>query len=614
MNIKDIKLVIWDLDDTFWKGTHSEGSVQLIQENITLVNNMLDAGVICSICSKNDEEAIKRYLKEQGLQSLFVFMSINWSPKGERVLQITKEMNLRQPNVLFIDDNISNRAEVKKMCPEMMVEDVDCLRELYQFFAEVQKKDVSRKRWAQYQLLEQKQAFKASYGTNEDFLKASNIRVKICDTCDEVLERIYELISRTNQLNFTKNRCSREELAETIQDSNVKTGYVQVTDNFGDYGIVGFFALQNNALLHFCFSCRTLNMGIEQYVYHYLGRPDIRIIGDVASDLSGDVPGWINQERDTNSVQKHNLGKNKILIKGPCDMSQMFAFIKETKNLLTEFVYVNDRGVSIEGGQHTVHIVQSRTVPQSMLQQVIDSVPFGDKAMYQTSIFDENIDVIIYSLFTDPNLGVYENKHSHVKVAFGEYTNDLTDQKKWPQYINQEIFTANCQFSEELLVDFRDNYAFLGRITPDEIVENLEFVISNIKPDTKLLLCLGSEMPYLGNMQDSYEDRHLYNRVLNNKVRNWAAERTNVFLIDVNHFISDQSDFTNNINHFQRNIYFELSKEIVRLVNLEDNQIRNKTDFEMLISRMSAPVKKIKKIPQKIRIFIHKNLVAPRQK
>ena len=32
-----IKLVIWDLDDTFWTGTLSEGDVELVEDNVVVV-------------------------------------------------------------------------------------------------------------------------------------------------------------------------------------------------------------------------------------------------------------------------------------------------------------------------------------------------------------------------------------------------------------------------------------------------------------------------------------------------------------------------------------------------------------------------------------------------
>ena len=54
-----IKLVIWDLDDTFWKGTLSEGPIVSIAENIQLVRDLTDRGIVNSICSKNDYKLYK---------------------------------------------------------------------------------------------------------------------------------------------------------------------------------------------------------------------------------------------------------------------------------------------------------------------------------------------------------------------------------------------------------------------------------------------------------------------------------------------------------------------------------------------------------------------------
>lgn len=40
-----IKLVIWDLDETFWKGTFSEGPVDVPQGNVSLLKNLTDRGL-----------------------------------------------------------------------------------------------------------------------------------------------------------------------------------------------------------------------------------------------------------------------------------------------------------------------------------------------------------------------------------------------------------------------------------------------------------------------------------------------------------------------------------------------------------------------------------------
>ena len=53
-DITKTKLIIWDLDDTFWDGTLSEGGVSFNNENLKLVEELTTKGIMNSICSKND--------------------------------------------------------------------------------------------------------------------------------------------------------------------------------------------------------------------------------------------------------------------------------------------------------------------------------------------------------------------------------------------------------------------------------------------------------------------------------------------------------------------------------------------------------------------------------
>ena len=53
-----IKLVIWDLDETFWQGTFSEGNVEIPDQNRRLIALLTDIGIVNSICSKNDEKQV----------------------------------------------------------------------------------------------------------------------------------------------------------------------------------------------------------------------------------------------------------------------------------------------------------------------------------------------------------------------------------------------------------------------------------------------------------------------------------------------------------------------------------------------------------------------------
>ena len=88
----NIKLVIWDLDDTFWKGTLSEGPIEAIDSNILLVKNLTERGIVNTICSKNDYELTVKKLQELGIDEYFVFKSIDWTPKGQRISLLIKDV------------------------------------------------------------------------------------------------------------------------------------------------------------------------------------------------------------------------------------------------------------------------------------------------------------------------------------------------------------------------------------------------------------------------------------------------------------------------------------------------------------------------------------------
>ena len=75
-----IKLVIWDLDETFWKGILSEGEVEPIEANIGLVRRLTDIGIVNSICSKNDIDKAEAALKRSEERRVGKECRSRWSP------------------------------------------------------------------------------------------------------------------------------------------------------------------------------------------------------------------------------------------------------------------------------------------------------------------------------------------------------------------------------------------------------------------------------------------------------------------------------------------------------------------------------------------------------
>lgn len=566
-----IKLVIWDLDETFWKGTFSEGNVEIPKENRRLIETLTDIGIVNSICSKNDESQVIDYLNAEGLAEYFVFPSINWFSKGSRIKQLISDMQLRPENVLFLDDNLSNLGEASFSCPEIMTDTPKVLPKLIQDAEQAEKKDLTHKRLRQYRILEEKHRARIKFSSNEEFLYKSNIVVNISKNCDENIGRIHDLLLRANQLNFTKVRSTEKELTELFADSEVDCGYVSVKDDFGDYGIIGFYAVKAGRLIHFTFSCRTLGMGIEQYVYNKLGRPELTIVGEVISDLScKEIPGWINQNKATETSSKmkiDHLTKHSVLVKGPCDLFQIYPYIADTELFDTEFTYVTDNGGVIESTGHTTHVVEALRLSEEQKHLIVQEVPFASLGMYNDNIYKLPYKVIFLSILADCNLGVYRRKGTGERLAFLEYIHPITDPSNWQSLISGQYPTSNFHFTEDVLKKFAAQYEFVGRNTPQQIIENLTYIHSNLPESCVLVIMLGGELYYEKNTFEAYMDRHIVHKQVNDAIRSWAKDQKNVRLMDVNKYIVDQNSFYDHFNHYIKPVYYALAAEMVDIVN-----------------------------------------------
>jgi FkbH-like protein len=315
--IEAVRLLIWDLDDTYWRGTLTEGGItEYVREHHDIVIKLAQRGIMSSICSKNDEVKVMEILKREGIADYFIFPSISWGPKATRLASIIEAVQLRPATVMFIDDNHLNRAEAADLIPDLQIEDETFLTRVLSDPRFKGKDDSKLARLAQYKVLEQRKRDEAkAEGNNEEFLRGCDVRVYIEYDVERHIDRAVELINRTNQLNFTKVRLpedrekARAKLSALLHDPFRQSGLIGVVDKYGDYGFVGFYMVTSAAasgvvdpqngrvvqrLDHFCFSCRTLGMLVEAWVYDYLQRPWIKIVGEVLTDITVARPiDWI---------------------------------------------------------------------------------------------------------------------------------------------------------------------------------------------------------------------------------------------------------------------------------------------------------------------------------
>ena len=569
IDLKTVKLVVWDLDDTFWQGTFSEGVVHLPESHKKLVEDLTDCGIINSICSKNDFETTKDNLKSLGIWDIFVFPSINWESKGPQLKEKIEKMALRPENVLFLDDNDSNLGEAKHFLPTVQVGGPGVIQELIDQVSSFDKKDIQHKRLKQYKLLEEKDFASKAYLSNEDFLFDSCIQVSILHDCISHIQRIHELLLRSNQLNYTKKRISIDELKVILENKDYDCGYVTVKDRFGDYGLVGFYAKNQERLEHFLFSCRTMGQKIEQWVYAQLGFPELEIVGEVRTILSKtECPKWINHKSIKEQTSQNSIEKNSscsILLKGPCDLSHSQVYLKDSVSIDSEFTYVDGNGRIIDAHNHSVHILGLKSYTEEEKKILVKDCVFIDPAMLTGSFFSKEYDVIILSTLIESTYQIYQKKGTHLRVVFGGV--DMTNPDNWDGYITGKFYNGCNDFSREYLAGFAEKYECVGQTTPEMYVQFLSSCLDGLPTHTCLCLILGATKGLDGIASE--EDAKRKHSRLNHAIRCFSRSNPRIRYIELDDCIHGDHDFDGGINHFSARVYYELAQKIIEIVRQE---------------------------------------------
>lgn len=597
--LNTIKLVIWDLDETFWSGTLSEGGARIPEEHVRLVKDLTDCGIINSICSKNEFEPTRKALQDAGIWDLFVFPSINWDSKGPQLKDKLDKMALRPVNVLFLDDNLSNLGEAKHYLPEIQTGGPELIPELIRQVESLEKKDLKHKRLAQYKVLETKDIASKSFASSEDFLYDSHIQVEVHEDCLNQIGRIHELLLRSNQLNYTKNRISIEELESVLTNPAYECGYVTVKDRYGDYGIVGFYAKKGNRLEHFLFSCRTMGQKIEQWVYARLGFPELEVVGEVRTQLNRtECPGWINQPESAVAAETKPAEEAlscRILMKGPCDLSHSLVYIKGSDQIDTEFTYVsNAEGQIIDAHNHSVHIEGLHTYSDQDKEEIVRDCLFVDPAMLSGSFFTKKYDLIVLSTLIESTYQIYRKKGTDLRVVFGGL--DLTDPEQWDEYVEGRTYTGGNKFTKEYLRSFSEQYECLGLTTPEMYVSFLQNCLNWLPEETSLCLILGATRLFDG--QEDVKERHLR---LNTAIKAFTQDHSRIMIVDIDDCVHDPSDFAGEINHFTSKVYYEIAQKIIGVIqSVTGTKLKSYSSGMVMIDNLTLKVRKMLKrlLPQ----------------
>lgn len=276
-----VKIVLFDLDDTLWRGVAAEQAVLGPEMTEGWPLGMLEAvdqlwrrGILVALVSKNDE-AFVREAWRQLYQHLFpienfVAVRVNWAPKAQNIRQILAAVNLLPESALFVDDHPRERGEVRKEIPGLRVIDAPLAewRRILLWSAETQRAEVNREALARTDMVQAQLRREEERGALDPaaFLAGLGLRVAlgaVSSEADAEFGRCFELLNKTNQYNTTGRRWTPAEMRQLLAEGGCLL-HLSAQDKYTRYGIVAVAVIRGTVIEQVVMSCRVFGMGVEQ--------------------------------------------------------------------------------------------------------------------------------------------------------------------------------------------------------------------------------------------------------------------------------------------------------------------------------------------------------------
>jgi FkbH-like protein len=304
------KVLVLDLDNTLWGGVIGDDGLDRIQigretpvaEAHTALQEyclaLRERGILLAVCSKNDEKVARSgFTHPESVlkQEHFAAFRANWNPKHENIKEIATELNLGLDSFVFLDDNPAERAIVAAQLPMVGVPDVgsnaaDFIPILHaqRYFETVNLSAEDVKRTELYAANAARSAVQAQFANYDEYLQSLQMQAQIGPFKPVYLERISQLINKTNQFNLTTRRYAYSEVESVANSPTHVTLYGKLSDTFGDNGLVsiviGSLHEQRLEVDLWVMSCRVLKRGMELAMFNSLvdaarGLGASRIIG-----------------------------------------------------------------------------------------------------------------------------------------------------------------------------------------------------------------------------------------------------------------------------------------------------------------------------------------------
>ncbi len=275
---KQIKCVVWDLDNTLWNGVLLEDpSVSLNPKAVEVIKTLDQRGILQSIASKNNYDDAMGKLKLFGLEEYFLYPQINWEPKSSSIVEIAKRLNINVNTFAFIDDQDFELDEVRFSQPKVITinaQDISKILDLPIFIPRFITDD-SKIRRKMYQCDIKRNNIEETFtGSKDEFLRTLDMKLTMNYATEYDLQRAEELTLRTHQLNTTGYTYSYDELNFFRTSNSHMLVILGLEDKYGTYGKIGLSLIEKSKsewiIKLILMSCRVMSRGVGNFLISYL--------------------------------------------------------------------------------------------------------------------------------------------------------------------------------------------------------------------------------------------------------------------------------------------------------------------------------------------------------
>jgi FkbH-like protein len=293
------KLLILDLDNTLWGGVVADDGIEGIEIGDTsprgeafkafqkYIVSLKDRGTLLAVCSKNDhakaEEVFVKHPEMVLRMNDFVSFKANWEPKSENIRQMAAELNLGLDSFVFVDDNPAEIEIVRQFTPEVAT--ILLVSDPSEYVAQLQDcrlfeprnittEDVERT--AAYQSEAKRKALFATVTDMGAYLQSLDMEAAIREFDPMDVQRLAQLINKSNQFNLTTRRRTEADILALIKDPDYLAFSVRLKDRFGDHGLISIVTGKQSGKTvevdTWLMSCRVLKRQVEDEVLNELVR------------------------------------------------------------------------------------------------------------------------------------------------------------------------------------------------------------------------------------------------------------------------------------------------------------------------------------------------------